>query len=314
MARAYSNDLRERVARAVVSGRSVREAAALFGVSVASAVKWSQRLRETGSAASRPVGGRRPRLLAGEQGWILSRMAEQPDLTMRELALELRDRGYRTVSHNTVWKQLRSAGFSFKKTLFAAEQLRPAIARRREQWKKYQGRLDPRRLVFIDETWAKTNMTPIRGWSRRGDKLIGRAPFGRWRTMTFLAALRHDRIDAPCVLDGPINGQLFTAWVEQFLVPTLAPGDVVIMDNLGSHKGAGVRRAIRSAGAKLLFLPPYSPDLNPIEQVFAKLKLLLRKAAERSVDATWKRIGTLLDAFQPTECANYLRNSGYASI
>ncbi len=192
--------------------------------------------------------------------------------------------------------------------------MRPKIARRREQWKKYQGRLDPRRLVFIDETWAKTNMTPIRGWAPRGQKLVARAPFGHWRTLTFLAALRHDRIDAPCVLDGPINGLSFTAWVEQFLVPTLAPGDIVIMDNLGSHKGAAVRQAIRSAGAKLLFLPPYSPDLNPIEQVFAKLKLLLRKAAERSVDATWQRIGTLLDAFPPQECANYFRNSGYASI
>jgi hypothetical protein len=122
--------------------------------------------------------------------------------------------------------------------------LRPKIARRREQWKKYQGRLDPRRLVFIDETWAKTNMTPIRGWAPRGQKLVARAPFGKWRTLTFLAALRHDRIDAPCVLDGPINGQSFTAWVEQFLVPTLNPGDVVIMDNLGSHKGAAVRDAI----------------------------------------------------------------------
>ena len=191
--------------------------------------------------------------------------------------------------------------------------MRPAIARRREQWKKYQGRLDPKRLVFIDETWAKTNMTPIRGWSRRGDKLIGRTPFGHWRTLTFLAALRHDRIDAPCVLDGPINGQLFTAYVEQFLVPTLSPGDIVIMDNLGSHKGAAVREAIRAAGAKLLFLPPYSPDLNPIEQVFAKLKLLLRKAAERTTEATWRRIGSLLDQFPPHECANYLRNSGYAS-
>ena len=191
--------------------------------------------------------------------------------------------------------------------------MRPQIARRRAQWQKYQGRLDPRRLVFIDETWAKTNMTPIRGWAPRGTKLIARAPFGKWRTLTFLAALRHDRIDAPCVLDGPINGQSFTAWVEQFLVPTLNPGDVVIMDNLGSHKGQAVRQAIRSAGARLLFLPPYSPDLNPIEQVFAKLKLLLRKAAERSVEATWHRIGSLLDAFPPHECANYLRNSGYAS-
>ncbi len=130
------------------------------------------------------------------------------------------------------------------------------------------------------------------------------------RERTFVAALRHDRIDAPCVLDGPINGQSFTCLVEQFLVPTLEPGDIVIMDNLGSHKGLAVRRAIRDAGAKLLFLPPYSPDLNPIEQVFAKLKLLLREAAERSVEDSWRRIGTLLDAFSPHECASYLRNSG----
>ncbi len=157
-------------------------------------------------------------------------------------------------------------------------------------------------------------MTPLRGWCRRGDKLVAKAPFGKWKTLTFVAALRYDRIEAPCVLDGPINGQLFTAYVEQFLVPTLSPGDIVIMDNLGSHKGQAVRKAIRKAGAKLLFLPPYSPDLNPIEQVFAKLKLLLRKAAERTVEATWKRIGTLLDTFPPHECANYLRNSGYASI
>jgi len=164
-------------------------------------------------------------------------------------------------------------------------------------------------------------MTPIRGWAPRGKPLVAHAPFGKWRTLTFLAALRHDRIDAPCVLDGPINpvpsevegGESFTAYVTQFLVPTLSPGDVVIMDNLGSHKGAAVRKAIRAAGAKLIFLPPYSPDLNPIEQVFAKLKLLLRKAAERTVDATWQRIGDLLNAFPPQECASYLRNSGYAS-
>jgi len=157
-------------------------------------------------------------------------------------------------------------------------------------------------------------MTRTHGRARRGERLHAKVPFGHWRTLTLLAALRHDRIDAPCVLDGPINGQLFLAYVEQFLVPTLAPGDIVIMDNLGSHKGKAVRQAIRSCGAKLLFLPPYSPDLNPIEQVFAKLKTLLRKANERSVDATWKRIGSLLDAFSPSECANYLRNSGYASI
>ncbi len=156
-------------------------------------------------------------------------------------------------------------------------------------------------------------MTRTHGRCRRGQRLNAKVPHGRWRTLTFIAALRHDRIDAPCVIDGPINGESFLAWVEQFLVPTLAPGDIVIMDNLGSHKGHAVRRAIRAAGARLFFLPPYSPDLNPIEQVFAKLKTLLRKAGERSTEAVWRRIGSLLDAFSPAECANYIINSGYAS-
>lgn len=197
--------------------------------------------------------------------------------------------------------------------MLPAEQLRPAIARRREQWKKHQGRLDPARLVFIDETWAKTNMAPLRGWAPVGQRLHAKVPHGHWRTMTFLAALRCDRIDAPCVLDQPVNGQSFTDYVEQFLVPTLSPGDIVIMDNLSSHKRPAVRKAIRSAKAKLLFLPPYSPDLNPIEQVFAKLKHLMRKATERTHDATWRRIGLLLEAFSPDECQNYLVNSGYGS-
>ena len=187
------------------------------------------------------------------------------------------------------------------------------MARRRAQWKKYQGRLDPSRLIFIDETWAKTNMTRTHGRARRGERLVAKAPHGRWRTLTFLAALRHNRIDAPCVIDGPINGDSFLAYVEQVLVPALNPGDIVIIDNLGSHKGKAVRRAIRAAGAKLFFLPPYSPDLNPIEQVFAKLKTLLRKAAERTIETTWKRIGDLLNCFTPQECANYLVNAGYAS-
>jgi len=156
-------------------------------------------------------------------------------------------------------------------------------------------------------------MAPLRGWAPRGERLHAKVPYGHWRTMTFLAALRCDRIDAPCVLDQPVNGQIFTDYVEQCLVPTLSPGDVVIMDNLSSHKKPAVRAAIRGAGARLLFLPPYSPDLNPIEQVFAKLKHLLRKAAERSHEQTWRRIGSLLDAFPPGECAAYLTNSGYAA-
>jgi transposase len=156
-------------------------------------------------------------------------------------------------------------------------------------------------------------MTRSHGRALRGRRLVAKVPQGRWRTLTFLAALRCDRIDAPCVIDGPINGESFLAYVEQVLVPTLKPGDIVIIDNLGSHKGKAVRRAIRAAGAKLFFLPPYSPDLNPIEQVFAKLKTLLRKAAERTVETTWQRIGALLKSFSPQECANYLANAGYAS-
>jgi len=187
------------------------------------------------------------------------------------------------------------------------------VARRRAQWKKHQGRLDPNRLVFIDETWAKTNMTRRHGRCMRGTRLVAKVPHGRWHTLTFLAALRCDRLDAPCVIDGPINGESFLAYVEQVLVPTLKSGDIVIMDNLGSHKRQAIRRAIRAAGAKLFFLPPYSPDLNPIEQVFAKLKTLLRNAAERTIEATWRRIGHLLRAFTSTECANYLKNAGYAS-
>jgi transposase len=181
------------------------------------------------------------------------------------------------------------------------------------QWKKYQGRLDPTRLVFIDETWAKTNMTRTHGRAPRGERLVAKIPHGRWQTLTFLAALRSDRIDAPCVIDGPINGESFLAYVEQVLVPTLKPGDIVIIDNLGSHKGKAVRRAIRAAGAKLFFLPPYSPDLNPIEQVFAKLKTLLRKAVARTIDAVTAAIGQLLDLFTPEECTNYFTNAGYAS-
>ena len=160
----------------------------------------------------------------------------------------------------------------------------------------------------------KTNMEPLRGWGPRNQRLTAYVPHGHWKTLTFVAALRHDRIDAPWVIDGPINGELFSAYVEKVLAPTLAQGDIVVLDNLGSHKGKPARAAIRAAGAHLLFLPPYSPDLNPIEQVFAKIKHLIRKARPRAFDQTWKTLGATLDAFAPDECANYLKNSGYVSI
>ena len=167
-------------------------------------------------------------------------------------------------------------------------------------------------FVFLDETGAATNMVRRYGWGAKGERLVDAAPHGHWKTTTFVAGLRSTGIIAPLVLDGPMTGEAFRAYAEQFLAPALVPGDVVVMDNLAAHKVAGVREAIEVAGASILYLPPYSPDLNPIEQMFAKLKALLRKAAARTRDALWDTIGRLLDCFTPAECHNYITNSGYA--
>lgn len=187
------------------------------------------------------------------------------------------------------------------------------MARRRRRWQAWQGRLDPERLVFIDETWIKTNMAPVRGWGPKGKRLRAYTPHGHWRTVTFLAALRCDRLTAPCVFDGPINGTSFLAYVEQQLVPSLNPGDIVIMDNLGSHKSRAVRDAIKAAGARLWFLPPYSPDLNPIE-AFAKVKHWMRMAQKRGIEDTWRHVGHLVGTFSEDECRNYFRNAGYDPV
>jgi transposase len=197
--------------------------------------------------------------------------------------------------------------------LHAAEQDRPDVAKARDLWRAGQPGLDPARLVFIDETGASTKMVRAYGRCARGKRLVCKQPWGHWKTTTFVCGLRRGGIVAPFVLDGPMNAEAFTAYVEQVLAPTLAPGDIVVMDNLSSHKGEAVRKAIEARGAALLFLPPYSPDLNPIELAFAKLKGLLRKAAERTVEALWNRIGVLIAAFTPEECANYFAHNGYAS-
>lgn len=181
----------------------------------------------------------------------------------------------------------------------------------REHWPGMMRAVRREQLVFLDETWAKTNMTRLRGRGLRGQRVIDATPHGHWKTTTFLAALRIDGITAPLVIDGAINGDIFLAYVEQHLAPTLKPGDVVVMDNLSSHKVVGVRQAIEAAGARLQFLPPYSPDFNPIEQVFAKLKQLLRGAKERTVSGLWNAIGQLLDRFAPLECQNYFQHCGY---
>ena len=195
--------------------------------------------------------------------------------------------------------------------LIAAEQLRPDVAKKREDWKEMQPDLDPQRLVFLDETWAKTNMTRTRGRSLKGTRLIAHVPHGHWKTTTFLAAFRTTGLTAPLVVDGAINGAIFLAYVQQHLVPTLKQGDIVIMDNLSAHKVAGVERSIEAVGAQVLYLPPYSPDFNPIETAFSKFKYLLRSAAERTVEALWSTCGKLIDEFTEAECRNHIRHCGY---
>jgi transposase len=195
--------------------------------------------------------------------------------------------------------------------LRAAEQDRPDVALQRAEWRIGQAGLDPDRLVFIDETWAKTNMTRPRGRSLRGTRLVAAVPYGHWKTTTFLAALRTSGLTAPLVVDGAVNGEIFLAYVRQQLVPALRSGDLVIMDNLSSHKRVGVREAIEAVGAALVYLPPYSPDFNPIELAFAKFKGLLKSAAERTVEALWKTCGALLANFTENECRNYIRHCGY---
>jgi len=187
------------------------------------------------------------------------------------------------------------------------------VKAQRDQWRAERAAWDPRRLVFLDETWASSNMARRYGRSPRGQRLVCPVPCGHGKTTTFVAALRLGGLTAPLVIDGALNGDLFVAYVEQQLVPTLRPGDVVILDNLSSHKRAAARAAIEAAGASVRFLPPYSPDLNPIEQVFAKLKALLRQARRRTIEELWDFLGQSLDAFAPPECENYFRHCGYGA-
>jgi transposase len=198
-----------------------------------------------------------------------------------------------------------------KKTAHASEQQRPDVLVRRRAWFEGQLDLDPERLIFIDETGASTKMARLRGRAPRGERCRASVPHGHWKTTTFTAGLRLSGLTAPMLLDGAMHGAAFLAYVEQVLVPTLRPGDIVIMDNLPAHKFGGVRLAIETAGAALLYLPPYSPDFNPIEMAFSKLKALIRKAAPRTITGLWDTIAGTLDAFTPHECKNYFAAAGY---
>src|SRR5262245_40559229 len=200
-----------------------------------------------------------------------------------------------------------------KKSLRASEQHRADVARARRRWIREQGYLDTTRLVFIDETATSTNMVRLGGRCLRGERLISHVPQGHWKTITLVAALRHNRMVAPMVIDGPINGTTFLAYVEQCLAPILKRDDIVVMDNLPAHKVPGVKEAIEAIGATLRYLPQYSPDLNPIEMPFSKFKAYLCKAAERTIPGLCRRIGAFTRNFDPVECSNYFRQAGYGS-
>jgi transposase len=307
-----SEDLRVRVIAAVEGGLSRHSAAARFGIGVATAVRWLRAWREAGTTAAKPRGGdRHSARIEAFSAVILNAIEARVDITLVELAEMLeREHGER-FAPSTIWRFLDRRDISFKKTAHASEQQRPDVAARREAWFEAQPELDPEHLVFIDETGASTKMARTRGRAPRGKRCRAPVPHGHWKTTTFTGALRLSGMTAPMVLDGPMNGAAFLAYVEQVLVPTLRPGDIVVMDNLPAHKPGGVRAAIERAGAALLYLPPYSPDLNPIENAFAKLKALLRKAAARTIEELGTAIGDALAAFSPDECANYFTTAGY---
>ena len=310
MPRPYSNDLRERAIGAVEAGASRREAAERFEVSPSSVINWLRRWHDDRSAVAKPSGGS-VSPLEKRSDWLLTLVAKQPDMTLDEVIAAMRTRRF-AGSRSALSRFFIRHNVTFKKSLRATEQDRPDVARARRRWNREQGMLDPARLVFIDETAASTKMVRLRGRCPRGVRLVGHAPHGHWKTITFVAGLRNDGMVAPLVVDGPMNGTIFVSYIEHCLAPTLDRRDIVIIDNSSTHKGAGVRDAIEAVGATLCYLPPYSPDFNPIEQSFSKLKAHLRKAAERTVEGLCRRIGAIVPSFSAQECSNYFAHSGYA--
>lgn len=291
-------------------GESCNAVAKRFDVAPSTVVKLKQHEKATGSLAPKRMGGYRKHKLAAHDAVLRELLQATPDVTLEELGVELGKRRIGT-SRSGFDRHLKHIAWSYRKTLRASEQNRPNVKAARDVWREAQPVLKVSKLVFIDESGFTTNMVRTHGRSPIGQRLPAKAPHGHRHTTTFIAALRRDRLSAPMTLDGPINGETFKAWTEQFLAPALKRGDIVVMDNLPSHKVLGIREAIAARKATLLYLPPYSPDLNPIEQVFAKFKSALRKAAARTVPKLWCAIAKTLKTFSPQECANYLRNCGY---
>ena len=312
MGRALSQDLRDRVIEATGSGTSVRKAAARFEVGVSTAIKWVRRLRDTGERSARRQGRRPGSELDAHGAFVRAVVKAEPDTTIAELQRRLVDERGVSASTGTIWTLLDRCNLTVKKkSAYAAEQDRPDVVEEREDWFDGQLDLDPEKLVFVDESFATTNMARRYGRAPRGVRLRAPIPYGNRKKTTLVAGLRLSGVTAIRMLDGSINGDRFLEYVKQVLVPTLAPGDLVVIDNLSSHKSHPVREAIEAVGAKLLFLPRYSPDFNPIEKAFSKLKALLRKAAERTVSGVRQAIRRILAGITPTECANFFAQAGY---
>jgi transposase len=260
-------------------------------------------------------GDRRSQRIEAHADFILAQIEKKPDMTIMELREKIRERHGVGVGYGTVWRFLaRHRITRKKKTGHASEQEREDVAAAREAWFEGQLDLDPLKLVFIDETAISTNMARRFGWAPQGERCRASVPFGHWKTKTLIAALRFDRIDAPMTIDGALDGAAFLAYVEQVLAPTLSAGEVVAMDNVRMHKVAGVREAIEARGASFLHIPPYSPDFNPIEKPFSKIKSILERIAARTVDALQAAVGEALRSFTPQECMNYFAASGYDAV
>jgi transposase len=313
MSKALSVDLRDRVVAAIEDGMSCRQAAVRFGVSASSAIRWRALARRQGDVRPGPLGGdRRSARIEAHSALILGPVDAKDDITLAEIRACLAQRGV-AVGMGTLWRFFDRHKITLKKSAHADAQGRPDVVMQRAAWFESQPDLDPSTLVFIDETGADTKMARRHGRAPRGQRLRSSVPHGHWKTTTFVGGLRLTGMTAPMVLDGPMTGDWFLAYVEQVLVPTLRPGDVVILDNLPAHKNAAARRAIQAAGAELRRLPPYSPDLNPTENAFSKFKANLRKASARTVDQLWAAIDEAIETFTPEECANYFAAAGYGA-
>jgi transposase len=307
--RTISDDLRLRIHEARQAGESTAEVAERFGVSPAFVRRLEQRFRLTGSLAARPHGGGPARKLAAHEEALRQAARERPDAT----PAEHKERLKLPASRVTVWRAMRRLRLTRKKkSTHASERDRPDVVEARRVWPEKMAGVDPMDLVFLDETGANTAMQRTHGYAPEGERVVASAPLGGWQAVTFVGALTAEGLVAPWALQGAMNGEWFLAYVEQVLAPALRPGMVVVMDNLPSHKVAGVREAVEAAGCRLEYLPPYSPDLNPIEKAFSKLKRGLRDWAARTVEGVYDGLRLLIDRFGPAECLNYFRHCGYA--